>query len=206
MLKKVGLAAAIVLVLGGFSLFAQASHDQIPYEELPMMGSEDAPVRIVEFADFKCPHCQTFAQDIFPQIKKEFIDTGVVAFYFMNFPVISQDSVTAGAAGAAIHDMFGDQAFWTFEQALFENQRNPRQTWATPEFLGSLAASVVDEAETDRIVRILRNGQYVDVVRRDHSIGSQIGVRGTPTIFVGDTKVQDYRNLDEIRSLINSKR
>jgi protein-disulfide isomerase len=204
--KYIGALGALFILFGGVSAPAQSALDTVPYEELPRMGEADAPVKVVEFADFKCPHCKTFHDEVFPKLKEEFIDTGVVAFYYMHFPVISQDSVTAGAAAAAIHDMYGIDAFWTFQSTLYDNQGNPRQTWATPEFLASMAAAVIDEVNMRRLVRAIRNDAYVNVVRRDRSVGQELGVNGTPTLFVGDTMVQDYRDWEAIRSLINERR
>jgi protein-disulfide isomerase len=102
----------VFLVLTAAAALGQAAHDEIPYDELPRLGSADAPVKVVEFADFKCPHCKTFAEQIVPLMRNEFIRAGIAALYFMNFPVISGDSVTAGAAAAAVHDMYGNDAFW----------------------------------------------------------------------------------------------
>lgn len=43
---------------------------------MPVKGNAEAPVKIVEFGDYKCPVCQYFAQNVEPQIEKDFIDTG----------------------------------------------------------------------------------------------------------------------------------
>lgn len=204
--QKAVLLALIGLFIAPISAFAQSSHDAIPYEELPRMGDQNAPVKVVEFADFKCPHCKTFTTTVFPKLKQEFIDSGIVAFYYLSFPVISQDSVTAGAAASAVYDMYGADAFWDFQKALYRNQGNPGTRWATPEYLSSLAASVVSEADPEEVRRVLESDEYVSAVRRDLEVGQALGVRGTPTIVVGDTLVQNYRNYDEIRSLILSKR
>ena len=125
MIWKVTRLLLVLLTVTAAAGFGQTAHDQIPYDELPRLGSADAPVKVVEFADFKCPHCKTFAEQIVPLMRNEFIRAGIASLYFMNFPVISGDSVTAGAAAAAVHDIYGNEAFWEFEKALFENQATP---------------------------------------------------------------------------------
>ncbi len=206
MIWKVTRLLLVLLTVTAAAGFGQTAHDQIPYDELPRLGSADAPVKVVEFADFKCPHCKTFAEQIVPLMRNEFIRAGIASLYFMNFPVISGDSVTAGAAAAAVHDMYGNEAFWEFEKALFKRQGNPREAWATPEFLASLAASVVEGADEEALLDAIEAGDYVDVVRRDVQIGQELGVRATPWVIVGDTTVRDSGNYQRIRRVIESKR
>lgn len=54
---------------------------------LPALGDKNAKVTIVEFADLECPFCKRYFVDTFPQIKKEYIDTGKVAYYYRHFPL-----------------------------------------------------------------------------------------------------------------------
>src|ERR1700722_14637735 len=54
-----------------------------------MLGSKDAPLTIVEFTDYQCPFCQRFHTTAFPEIKKNFIDTGKVRFYSRDMPLDS---------------------------------------------------------------------------------------------------------------------
>ncbi len=56
------------------------------------LGSKDASVTIIEYASMTCPHCAAFTKDVFPEIKKAYIDTGKVRFVFREFP--------AGSGGA----------------------------------------------------------------------------------------------------------
>lgn len=59
----------------------------IPLESLPSRGSADAPVTVVEYADFQCPACGVFFNSIEPGIVKAYIDTGKVKFVFHDFPL-----------------------------------------------------------------------------------------------------------------------
>ncbi len=206
MAKRFAAVLILMMLTAGAGLFAQAGDDRIPYEDLPRLGSADAPVRVVDFSDFKCPHCKSFAEGTLPLIRNEFISAGIVSFYYMHFPVVGQDSVTAGAAAAAVHDLYGNDAFWSFEKALFENQGAPREAWATPEYLASLAASVVEDADEEELLAAIRNGDYVDVVRRDYEIGRELGVTGTPTLIIGDRVVKDADNYRLVREVIESMR
>ena len=202
MLMFLLLAAALALPVAAQDAVPS---EVVPYEELPRLGAEDAPVKLLEFADFKCPHCARFANEVVPPIKQEYVANGDVAIYFMNFPVVAEDSVTAGRAAAAVYDMAGQEAFWTFYEAVFDKQGSASQSWATPAFLSSLAASEVSGLDREEMQRRLENDEYMSTVRRDFDIGRELGVRGTPTIFVGDEMLEDYGNMEQLRSLIEAR-
>jgi len=53
----------------------------------PLLGSKEAAVTIVEFTDFQCPYCNQFFLQTFPELKKNYIDSGKVRFYSMDFPL-----------------------------------------------------------------------------------------------------------------------
>lgn len=54
---------------------------------LPALGKQNAPVTMIEFTDLECPFCRSFFTTTFPQIKRDYIDTGKVKFYFRHFPL-----------------------------------------------------------------------------------------------------------------------
>ena len=57
----------------------------------PVFGKADAKVTIVEFSDYQCPFCARYANDTFPQIEREYIDTGRVKYVFRDFPIEADD-------------------------------------------------------------------------------------------------------------------
>ena len=61
-----------------FDLFVQGE---------PSLGRQDAPVTIVEFSDYQCPYCRLFQQTVFPELKNEFIDKGLVRFIHKDLPL-----------------------------------------------------------------------------------------------------------------------
>ena len=62
------------------------------YSTQQSLGKDDAPVKVVEFGDFKCPACRTWDVTVLPRLKEEYIDKGKVQLYFINFPFIGKDS------------------------------------------------------------------------------------------------------------------
>ena len=82
-LRKFNFKVFLVVVILGFIPFSLFAKDvnQNNYEDM-VKGFSDAKVTIVEYASFTCPHCATFHSEIFPKLKKEYIDTGKVKFIY----------------------------------------------------------------------------------------------------------------------------
>ncbi|PIE15566.1 MAG: thiol-disulfide oxidoreductase [Rhodobacterales bacterium] len=83
----VGLGAAVMAAstafgLSGAALAETTSGDQTASVIEMVMGAEDAPVTVVEYASFTCPHCASFHQEVLPQLKENYIDTGKVRFVY----------------------------------------------------------------------------------------------------------------------------
>jgi len=174
---------------------AQQQNDPISYMGQPMMGKADAPVKIAEFGDYKCIYCHQFEMDIFPQLKKDFIDTGKVQFYFMNYTIIAQDSVLAANAGEAIFAMYPDR-FWDFHQLLYENQGSETDAWVTDDLLIKLAKKAVPNLDEHQFKTALDQGTYVDKIRTDVNMGKAAGVNGTPTVFINGKMLSSQATFD----------
>jgi protein-disulfide isomerase len=88
---------------------------------LPMLGKESAQVTMVEFSDLQCPFCLRFFQDTFPQLKKDYIDTGKIKFYYRQLPLTSLHPMAMSFANAA--ECANDQGrFWDMHDKIFTEQ------------------------------------------------------------------------------------
>lgn len=201
LMTYVGLAAvAMILVVVGLFVMDDfgsvvTGDAELSTEGQPTLGAADAPVEIVEFADFKCPACAVFNRDIFPQVKSNYIDTGQARFSFLNFPLpIGQDSWTAANAVECVYHDIGNQAFWDYYHALFASQGPERQTWATPDLLVQIAEDYIDEpVDTAELRRCIVNERYRDAAEHDRRMGANAEIPGTPTVFVNGQKLRDFR-------------
>lgn len=154
-------------------------------DEQPALGSKDAPVTIVEMADFKCPACQNFDKNIIPKLKADFIDTGKAQLHFVNYPIISPnaDSRTAALAGEAVFKQNPD-AFWDFYEAVYANQQDERKQWATADTLVGIAKDANLDLDFDKLKQDIEDETYEDNVDSDISIVRQVHANQTPTLFV----------------------
>ena len=187
-----GTAAVIVLAVAlAVAATRQPGPGVFQLERQPMLGSPDAPVTVVEFADFKCPYCRDFTLDEFPRFKEAYIDTGKVRFYFINYPFIGPDSDTAAEALEAVYAQDPEGA-WAFIERVMQLQGPEDQQWATPEFLVELAQQAVPTIDAERLAADLRSRRYRDEVEADRAIARQVGVQGTPAVFVDGRFVPDW--------------
>lgn len=139
-------------------------------------GATNAKVTIVEFSDFQCPFCERFYTDSYQQIKKDYLDTGKsVQFIFANFPLSFHPNAQPAANAAACAEEQGK--FWDYHDKLFTNQTSlgdaSYKQWAQD--LGLNAAQFNTCYDTKK---------YDNTITAETRLGSQVGVSGTPTIYI----------------------
>ncbi len=87
---------------------------------LPIQGDKNAKITIVEFTDLECPFCKRFFTDTYPQIKKEYIDTGKAAMYFRHFPLSFHPlALPFGNASECANEQ---GKFWEMHDKIFNEQ------------------------------------------------------------------------------------
>jgi protein-disulfide isomerase len=197
----IGTVLVIIVAIGVFLAVNAKSEPLDPkllYKNQPMLGKADAPVKIVEFGDFKCSHCKFFTDNEFPKIKKEFIDTGIASFYFINVHLsgLGVDSLTAASAAEAVYAQ-KPSAFWDYYKAIYNAQQSVEIQWATPDRLVQIARDNNIDVDLERLRKDITNEKYDDVVIEDTRLMSSFKVGGTPTIFINGelTKATTYEQL-----------
>ncbi|WP_246090562.1 DsbA family protein [Nonomuraea deserti] len=146
-----------------------------PIDESLARGSASAPVTIVEFGDFKCPECGTFARRIEPVLRRRYVDTGIVRLFWRDFPAKGRESERAAIAARAADRQ---DAFWRFHDALYAEQ----SARLTDDRLRAVAAQVgLDMArfEADR-----RDPELRRAVEQDFAFATQLGLPGTPAFLI----------------------
>src|SRR5699024_75125 len=151
---------------------------------------ESAPVDIVEFGDYKCPHCQDFNDQIFPIIKEELVETGKAKFYFMNYPVIGPDSTSSAQFAEAVYQELGNDVFWDFHHLLFANQTTDegKTNLFTDEFLKDILTEVASSDEVEQVMTVYDEGEADNALKSDLSTANSLGVSSTPTVYINGEK------------------
>jgi len=151
-----------------------------------VQGRADAPVTVVEYASFSCSHCADWHNDVYPEFKRRFIDTGQVRYVFRNLPTSPQEMSLPGAALArcAAPEKFFDVAASLMhgQSAVFQGGR--LENWYNP----AIAAS---GRTPDEIVACTGEASTRDAINRDIDTATAAGVDSTPSFFVNGRRVMD---------------
>lgn len=98
------------------------TNKEISFDDDPIKGNKDAKVGMIEFSDYECPFCKRHFTQTYPQVAKEYIDTGILKFSFRDYiavpghnPVATQAAVAANCA----REQGGDEAYFKFHDAYF---------------------------------------------------------------------------------------
>jgi protein-disulfide isomerase len=142
-----------------------------------VQGPADAPVTLVEYGDFECPHCGA-AYVIVKEIQEVMGDE--LRFVFRHFP-LAQIHPHAEPAAEASEAAGGQGKFWEMHDLLFENQQT-----LDPWHLAAFAEQL--ELDAVKFVRELQEGRYRERVREDFMSGVRSGVNGTPTFFINGAR------------------
>ena len=143
------------------------------------LGSDDAPVTMVEFTDYQCPFCRSFETASFAQLKKEYIDTGKVRFVSRDLPLVFHPNAPGAAMAARCA---GDQhKFWEMRDAMMLD---------TATDLGP--ASILKYGEKTNLDMTafntcLSDKKYTEAIKKDAADAGTLGISGTPSFVIGKT-------------------
>ncbi|MCY3603312.1 MAG: thioredoxin domain-containing protein [Chloroflexi bacterium] len=200
LLAAVLLALVIVLALrnGGddgdaaveLSIIDQALADlPLEMQNGTKLGSDDAPVKLVQFEDFQCPHCLTYTLNIEPFLVEEFVKAGLLQIEFRHYPVVGRESVTAAVASecAAEQNRMFEYANRLFAKQA-ENDFRQDQGVFSEENLVELAGEL--GLDTDEFAACQARPDALSPVARGQSAAQAYGFRGTPNFVINDLPVQ----------------
>ncbi len=175
-----------VLAIMIVALPGAAKADGVPpiTDEDVVLGRADAPVTIIEYASLSCPHCAEFEIATWPQVKKEWIETGKAKYVFRDFPLNGpafRGSLLARCAARA--------EFYPFIEELYANQNS----WVFDDEAATMNAlqriGVVGGVSADRFAACENDKVLQAKIAASESAAQQAGVDSTPTFFVNGTKV-----------------
>ncbi|SDD52338.1 Protein-disulfide isomerase [Paenibacillus sp. CF095] len=166
------------------------------------IGDPQAPVKVIEFVDYKCPYCMAWNNDNFDKFKDKFIDTGKAQLYIVNYPFLGPDSIKAAMVGEILWKQ-NQEAFWEYHHAIYKNQGEERTVWANEKFLLKLIDDYVPHGNSKLVEESLNNLEGLYEVKEDFKITSINGVASVPTFVVGEDKYVNP-SLEQLSEIIES--
>ena len=152
-----------------------------------VMGRADAPVTVIEYASFTCNHCAAWTNEVLPQFKARYIDTGKARLVFRDMPTAPAQiaSTAAGIGRCAAPDRFFDvaRAFMSGQAAAFE--KGDAREW----FMNAIAASGRTQEQIETCLKAPATSQ---ALQAEVEGAVAAGVTGTPSFFVNGKRVEDH--------------
>jgi protein-disulfide isomerase len=207
----VGIIAAFILgfiFIGNHTKPAEKAKpkDTIDYRNQPFLGDKSAPVSIIEFGDYKCPNCKNFATNVVPVIQKKLVDNGKAKLYFMNDAFIYDDSFRAAKFAESVYQELGNKTFWKFHELLYKKQpedpKYEKMDVYDEKFLTDVLKEVASDSDVSKVVDHFRAKKSDAAFNKDMEYVKELGVTGTPTIFV-DGKIFQGQTMDDLIAMVD---
>ena len=154
----------------------------------PFWGSESANIVVVEFTDFECPYSRKFHAEVFPLLKREYLDKGTIQFIHKDLPLAFHRNARKSALLARCSK--SNKQYWDIYNALFSRQK-------CLECMGPasivISSSTLGQADLDKCERDINLNRLVNLNISEASLNN---ISGTPTFVIGK------RTKDSVRGQI----
>lgn len=194
--KTLAAAMAATFLFAGTALAQQAPAVPASATAPRMLGSPDAPVEVVEYASLTCHHCATFHNEVLPQVKKEFIDTGKVRIVYRDFPL---DRV--GLEAATMARCLPPERYFPVLSLLFAKQddwshaKDPIEPLARIGALAGLSRQAYDACRADKALQD-------SIVQSRYEGEQKHGVDSTPSFVIDGKTLKGVLQFEEFKKTV----
>lgn len=154
---------------------APARMVDVSIDDDEVKGDKNAPVTVVEFTDYECPHCGRYFEQTYPQIIEKYVATGKVRLVVRDYPLSFHPQAQKAAEAA---ECAGEQgSYWAMHDKLFANQAS-LSVDNYKEWAGEIGL------ERARFDECLDSGAMAAEIKQDQADGWSYGISGTPVFFI----------------------
>ncbi|MFD8014554.1 DsbA family protein [Streptomyces sp. NPDC058955] len=162
------------------------------------LGRADAPVVLIEYADFKCGYCGKFARDTEPALVKKYVENGTLRIEWRNFPIFGEESEAVARASWAA----GQQGrFWEFHRAAYAEGAKEKG------FGKDRLAALAQEAGVPDAARFAKDSDSEaarEAVREDQEQGYELGASSTPSFLINGRPIAGAQPLETFTEAIEA--
>jgi len=186
-------AAALALAACGGKGSKQAEGDMV-------MGRADAPVTVVEYASVTCGHCAAWNEEVFPEFKKKYVDTGKVRYVFREFLTPPQE---VAAAGFLVARCAGDDKYFQVVDAIMRSQR---EMYESGDARGTLLRVAQSAGMTeDQFNKCVTDEAALKDLNARVEKGMKDGISSTPTFVIDGKQLVGAQPMAELDAAIQPK-
>lgn len=199
----IGLVVAAVIAGAGYYFYSQQETekatdkaDGVVKLAENVMGSDDAPITVIEYSSMTCGHCATFHNETLPGLKEKYIKTGKVKYIVREFP-LDQLATAAFMLGRCLPKK---DAYFDFIDVLYAKQRE----WAYVEDrVGALKNISKQAGFTDESFKACLDDKklFAQILAVKNNGSAEFRIRSTPTFFVNGTRLEGAQPLEEFEKL-----
>ena len=189
------------LIIFIFFIFSKNESINAKTDEEFFLGNKDAKIVVIEYASMTCIHCANFHKQVYPKIKKNYIDTNKIKFIFRDFPLDKQALFASVLAKCAPKDKY-----FNFVKLILTNQ----EKWISNDdaFMNKLRnIGKLAGLNENKINSCFKDEKIVNNIIRTRSIGEEkYNINSTPSLIINEKKysAMSYENFEKIiENLIN---
>ncbi|UWQ79138.1 DsbA family protein [Leisingera sp. S132] len=214
-----GVLAAVAVVAGGYALSGLGSQSNLPSNPLVgaaiaqeaevdtstitemTLGAEDAPVTLIEYASYTCPHCANFHNNTFKQLKADYIDTGKVKFIYRE---VYFDRY--GLWASMIARCSGPEKFFGISDLIYKGQSEWARAGGAPEIIDELRKiGRLAGIENDQLEACLQDGEKAQtLVTWYQENATEHGIESTPSFILNGEKVSN-QSYEDFKKLLDAE-
>ena len=198
-MKKIYLFFVTLFVIFIFntSLYSQTILDI--FEDDFIIGDENAPVTIIEYASLSCSHCADFHLNTLNDLKKEYIDTGKAKMIFRNFPFNYP-----ALLGSMVLQCIPEDVKYDYMNALYQLQPNwvvRENAKSTKELFKIMQSGGMTKEEFDACIS---NKEIEEkILQKVISAQNEFNIRSTPSFLINGNLIEGNKSIKEFRQIIN---
>jgi len=194
--RRTFVAAALLVAAPSLALAEDSAwNPETPYDTDIVIGSEKAPVTVVEYASLTCPHCGRFHNESFPAFKKGWIDTGKAKLVFRHLP-LDQSALAAALTVSCVPQAGRADLLAAFFSSVSE--------WAPKQDLAPVVARTLgDSVKMDDVMACISKDGFPKAVMQPGTDAVNNGVDATPTFFVGGVKLVGFQTPEALGKAVD---
>jgi len=161
-----------------------------------VLGRADAPITIIEYASYTCSHCANFNNQVLPELKKRYIDTGQAKLIFRDLPTAP---VQVSASLAALTRCSAPDKFFDVTEYLMAGQE---AAFRSNDLSGWMRGAIAHSGRTEeQLVQCMSDESVRETLNADVQAAQASGINGTPALFVNGKRVASYGLEDMIGAI-----